>query len=303
MSVASMAAVAMLVIGLGAPAGSANGGPTPTLPTTTTTIPGTTTTSTSTTTTTTTTPVPTHNPDNPFTDRALATYLKNRSGLVTAAIYDVDTGATYTYHNGYHDRTASIVKIDILADLLYESQARDKPLTAKQESLTRSMIEASNDAAATKLWAQIGGTEEIDEFNTLIGFKYTVPSWSWGDISTTPLDQLQLLKVIALPNRILDTASRDYEMDLMEDVIGGQRFGLGWGSPAKATVGLKDGWYKEIPTGWQVNSTGFVQYQGRFYLATIMTASDPGETYGMNTVTTIANGIWKYLMPRVVASS
>jgi hypothetical protein len=66
---------------------------------------------------------------------------------------------------------------------------------------------------------------------------------------------------------------------------------------------VKDGWYDEIPTGWQVNSTGFVQYQGRFYLATIMTASDPNETYGMDTVTTVANGIWKYLMPRVVAAT
>jgi beta-lactamase class A len=291
----------MLMIGAAAPAGSANGGPTPTLPPTTSTT--TTTTTTTTTPTTTTTIAPAHNPDNPFTDRPLALYLKSRSGLVTAAVYDVATGATFTYHNGYHDRTASIVKIDILADLLYESQESGKSLTAKQESLATSMIEASDDAAATKLWAEIGGRDAIDEFNSKIGFKSTVPSWSWGDISTTPLDQLQLLKVIALPNAILDTASRGYEMGLMEGVIGGQRFGLGWGSPAKAAVGVKDGWYNEIPTGWQVNSTGFVQYQGRFYLATIMTASDPNETYGMNTVTSIASGIWKYLKPRVTSAT
>jgi hypothetical protein len=246
---------------------------------------------------------PVHNPDNPFSDRALALYLKSRSGLVTAAVYNVATARTYTYHNGYHDRTASMVKIDILADLLYESQESDKPLTAKQQLPATRMIETSNDAAATKVWAQIGGRDAIDEFNSLIGFKYTVPSWSWGDISTTPLDQLQLLKVIALPNGILDTASRDYEMDLMEDVIGGQRFGLGWGSPAKATVGIKDGWYHEIRTGWQVNSTGFVRYQGRLYLATIMTARDPSETYGINTVTTVASGIWQCLKPRVVAAT
>ncbi len=247
--------------------------------------------------------VPTHNPDNPFTDRPMALYLKGRAGLITAAVYDVATGATYTYHNGYHERTASMVKIDILADLLYESQQSGTPLTAKQQSLATSMIEASDDADATKLWAKIGGRDAIDSFNALIGFKSTVPSWSWGDISTTPLDQLQLLKVIALPNSILDTASRDYEMSLMESVIGGQRFGLGWGSPAKATVGVKDGWYDEIPTGWQVNSTGFVEYQGRFYLATIMTESDPNETYGLDSVTTIANDIWKYLKPRVVAAT
>jgi hypothetical protein len=275
-------------------AGSDNGTPTSTIP-----VGGTTTTSASTTTTTLiSTAPPTHNPDNPFTSRATALYLKGREGMVTAAVYNVATGATFTYHNGYHERTASIVKIDILADLLYESQQSGKPLTAKQQSLATSMIEASDDAAATKLWAAIGGRDAIDSFNALIGFKSTVPSWSWGDISTTPLDQLQLLKVIALPNSILDTASRQYETTLMEHVIGGQQFGLGWGSPARATVAMKDGWYDEIPTGWQVNTTGFVQFQGRFYLVTIMTESDPDETYGIDTVTTLSSDIWKYLLPR-----
>lgn len=301
MGTVAVAAIVVAASALTAPAGSANGQQTPPVTTSTTSTTSTTTTTTTTSTTTTTTLVPTHNPDNPFTDRAMALYLKGRAGLITAAVYNVANGATYTYHNGYHDRTASIVKIDILADLLYESQERGTPLTAKEQSFATSMIEASDDADASKLWAQIGGRDAIDSFNALIGFKSTVPSWSWGDISTTPLDQLQLLKVIALPNAILDTASRDYEMSLMEDVISGQRFGLGWGSPAKATVGVKDGWYDEIPTGWQVNSTGFVEYQGRFYLATIMTASDPNETYGINSVTTIASDIWKYLKPRVVA--
>jgi hypothetical protein len=274
-------------------AGSDNGTPSSTVP-----VSGTTTTTSTTTTTLVATSPPTHNPDNPFTSRATALYLKGREGMVTAAVYNVATGATFTYHNGYHERTASIVKIDILADLLYESQQSGKPLTAKQQSLATSMIEASNDAAATKLWAVIGGRDAIDSFNSLIGFKSTLPSWSWGDISTTPLDQLQLLKVIALPNSILDTASREYEITLMEHVIGGQQFGLAWGSPAQATVAMKDGWYDEIPTGWQVNTTGFVQFQGRFYLVTIMTESDPDETYGINTVTTLSSDVWKYLLPR-----
>lgn len=276
-------------------AGSENGTPSSTVP-----VGATTTTGISTTTSTTlaSTAPPTHDPDNPFTNRATALYLKDRQGRVTAAVYNVATGATFTYHNGYHERTASLVKIDILADLLYEAQHSEKPLTAKQQSLATRMIEASNDAAATKLWSAIGGRDAIDSFNTLIGFKSTVPSWSWGDISTTPLDQVQLLKALAFSNSILDTASREYEVTLMENVIGGQQFGLGWGSPAHATVAMKDGWYYESPTGWQVNTAGFVQFQGRFYLVAIMTESDPDETYGMNTVTTLSSDIWKYLLPR-----
>ena len=271
-------------------AGSAGGTPASTVPTSTST-------SSTTSTTTTTTTVPLHNPDNPFTSPVLAAYLRNRTNVVTAAVYDVKSGVTFTYHNGIRERTASIVKIDILADLLYESQQHDRPLTAKQQSLAYSMIEDSNDQAASALWAQIGGRAAIDAFNAMIGFKDTIPSWSWGDIETTPRDQLQLLKVIALPNAFLDSASRLYETDLMLNVISSERFGLGWGSPVGATVAVKDGYYPEITTGWQLNTTGFVEFHGRFYLATIMCADNPDEDYGISTLTTISRDIWKYLKP------
>ena len=136
---------------------------------------------------------------------------------------------TFTYHNGVRESTASMVKIDIRADLLYESQVHHQPLTKKQETLASTMIEDSSNSATIKLWSQIGGRFALDAFNTMIRFKDTTSSYTWGDIETTPLDQLQLLKVIALPNRFLNAASREYEMTLMEGVISSERFGLGWG--------------------------------------------------------------------------
>ena len=204
---------------------------------------------------------------------------------------------TFTYHNGVRESTASMVKIDIRADLLYESQVHHQPLTKKQETLASTMIEDSSNSATIKLWSQIGGRFALDAFNTMIRFKDTTSSYTWGDIETTPLDQLQLLKVIALPNRFLNAASREYEMTLMEGVISSERFGLGWGSPAKATVGLKDGWYRETVTGWQLNTSGFVRYQGRFYLVTVLTTENPHENYGVSTLTTMASDVWKFLRP------
>lgn len=287
---------AALAGGLATVASSANGPPTSTLPVTTTSTPTTTTTPTTAPTSTPTTTAA-HSSDNPFTNPTLGAFLRGRKNVVTAAVYDVKSGATFTYHNGIREVTASLVKIDILADLLYEDQVRDANLTPRQQTLATSMIEDSNDAAATKLWAVIGGRDAIDDFNTMIGFANTVPSWSWGEIETTPLDQLQLLKVIALPNRFLDGASREYLIDLMEGVIASERFGLGWGSPAGATVGLKNGYYFEKKTQWQLNSSGFVRYQGRFYLVTIMTSNNATEEYGIETLTTIASDVWKYLKP------
>ncbi len=256
-----------------------------------------TTAATTTTTSTTTTTAPALREVDPFNVAPFARYLAHRAGVITAAVYDVESGRTYLYNAGVHERTASIVKIDILATALYQSQEAHRPFTPRQLALATAMIEDSNDHDATLLWNAVGGRDAIDDFNTLIGFHSTIPSWSWGDIETTPLDQLRLLKVIVLPNDVLDTASRDYEMGLMEGVISSERFGLGWGSPAKAQVGVKDGYYLESTTGWQLNTTGFVRYQGRFYLATVMTASSPDEEYGIDTVTTVARDIWRFLKP------
>lgn len=262
--------------------------------TTTSTSSTTSTTTTLETTTTTSAPVPTQNP---FRVNGVASYLKKRTNLVTAAVYDVRSGETYLYNPGVHERDASMVKIDILATLLYEAQQADRELTAKEKVLATKMVEASNNGAANQLWTDIGGRDALDDFNTLIGFRQTFPNYAWGDIETTPKDQLQLLKVIVLPNAILTPESQEYEMDLMQNVQPFERFGLGWGSPSRVTVGLKDGWFFWADTGWQINTTGYVLYKGRLYLATIMCTENPDETYGEGTVTTIARLIWQNLEP------
>lgn len=253
-----------------------------------------TTTTTTATTTTTTAPVVTVNP---FTTPAAARYLAARTNMVTAAVYDVSSGRTYLYNPGVRERTASMVKIDILADLLWESQEDHQPLTAREQSLATTMIEDSDNDSATALWNQVGGRDAIDAFNEMIGYSQTVPNYTWGAIETTPADELKLLKVIVLANHVLTTASRDYEMTLMENVASSQRFGVAVGPPAAATVGLKDGWYPETDTGWQLNSAGFVHYRGRFYLAVIMNTYNPDETYGIDTLDEISQLIWSGLRP------
>jgi hypothetical protein len=88
---------------------------------------------------------------NPFTVRAVAAYLKNRTNLVTAAVYDVRSGRTYLYNADVHEQTASMVKIDILADLLYETQRAHRSLTTRENLLSTKMIEFSNHRAANQL--------------------------------------------------------------------------------------------------------------------------------------------------------
>jgi len=142
------------------------------------------------------------------------------------------------------------------------------------------MIEYSNNKAAESLWVKIGQLPSVTEFNDDIHFTQTLMNWDWGLIDTTPRDQLNLLKSILLPNSYLDTASQAYEQDLMENVVDYERFGIPTGVPTNATVGVKNGWYLEKATGWQVNTAGYVHLGRTYYLAVVMTASNRARITG-----------------------
>ena len=189
-----------------------------------------------------------------------------------------------------------MIKINILALLLYQSQQSHRPLSAEIKETATEMIEYSDNDAATDLWNDVGGEAAIAAFDARIGYTQTIASEDWGEVETTPTDQLKLLKIITLPNRFLDTASQHYEQYLMEHIASYESFGIGEGTPAPATTGFKNGWYPET-SGWQTNTSGYVHAGKRFYLLTIMTARNATEDYGTDTLTTLANLIYRTLKP------
>jgi len=252
--------------------------------TTTTTVPATTTT---------TLPVKVHVED-PFNARSISRYLRSRSDDVTAALFDVRTGKTYLYRPGKPQITASMVKIDILATLLYLNQVKDEAMTTRDVKLSTSMIEDSDNKAAQKLWVQIGQLPALSQFDGLIGFHQSILSWGWGDAFTTPLDQLALLKTILLPHKVLDASSQAFEQNLTQNVLDSQRFGIPTAVPSRATVGVKNGWYHETATGWQINSAGYVHLGHCYYVAVVMTAENPTAQYGVQTIDQVGHMFWNF---------
>ena len=132
------------------------------------------------------------------------------------------------------------------------------------------MIEDSDNDAATSLWYEVGGPARIRSYNARAGLTNTIPSscvvcpgfaWpGWGLTTTTPDDQIALLKQLVTPRSLLTRAERDYALSLMEDVPPSQRWGVSGGVPAQVTVALKNGWLPLLGAGsdWQVNSVGWV---------------------------------------------
>ena len=103
------------------------------------------------------------------------------------------------------------------------------------------MIENNLNPPATILWNQIGRAAGLRSYNASVGLRDTTPStclvcagfgWpGWGLTSTTPADQLLLLRELAGGSSLLSPADRSYVLSLMENVEPDQRWGVSAGVP------------------------------------------------------------------------
>ncbi|MDQ6775711.1 MAG: hypothetical protein M3071_05685 [Actinomycetota bacterium] len=236
--------------------------------------------------------------ENPFAMAGLRDYLAGRGGNIAAAAYDVNTGRTYLYRPGVRLETASIIKVNILATLLRERQGPGG-LSAQEIGVAQGMIEASDNHDATDLWNTEGGAPAVAAFDAQAGMTETTPNLAWGLTTTTPRDQLKLLRLVMLPNHLLSTSSRVFEYELMRNIIPSEAWGVSGGVPPGALVALKNGWLP-FGGGWHVNSIGQVVGFGRRYLLAVMTDSDPTEGYGIDTIQHISAAVWHALKLRTL---
>src|SRR3984957_2665133 len=232
--------------------------------------------------------------NNPFAGKALQSWLAGRQGEITAAVYDIETGQEYLLNPQDTEKTASTIKVDILATALHLAQLQHHPLPANEAAAAVPMITQSDNDAAEDLYDDVGGWDAIGPFDASIGMGHTTPNAQgyFGETYTTAADQLTLLKQVMLPGGELSVASRHYEYELMRHVIASQRWGITGGVPANATVAIKNGWLPES-SGWHVNSIGRVQGDGRDYLIAVYTSFDSSWAYGIDTIERIAASAWQ----------
>jgi hypothetical protein len=233
-----------------------------------------------------------------------ASYVASRSGDVLAAVYDVRTGQSWRLGDGPAQPEASVVKLDILETLLARQEGTG--LSPGDESLSKTMIEDSDNDAATSLWQEAGGAVGIGSYNDSAGLSKTTPSacvtcvgfsWpGWGLTTTVPQDQLTLLKQLVAPGArpLLSDAQRSYVLSLMRNVAPGQRWGVSSGIPSGVRVALKNGWLplNDANTDWQINSVGWVSGDGRDYLMAVFTTGNPTEQYGIDTINALSARVW-----------
>lgn len=235
----------------------------------------------------------------------LGSYLAGRTGQVTAAVFDATTNRTWTFNPGTVQDTASIVKVEIMGAALQEAQDQGQPLPEIEASLMPSMIENSDNESATSLLADIGGPTALARFDQSAGMTQTTPSSlalipgtslpGWGLTTTSALDEVTLVSKFAYPNAVLSTESREYGLNLMEQVEADQDWGVTAGASPGTTVALKNGWLPLGPSNWQVNSIGWVSGAGRNYVLALLTTGSPTEEYGIETAESVARSVFAQL--------
>jgi hypothetical protein len=222
--------------------------------------------------------------------------LANRGGTVAVGLYDRSTNTTCSLRATSSFDSASVVKVTVLATLLWDAKKHNRYLTDTEASLAKAMITKSDNDATTKLWKQLGMTK-IKGFLTAAGMTKTVPGADgyWGLTQINVTDEQKLLKLITAKNSVLSDNSRAYILKLMGEVISSQRWGTPYGRPSGVSWHVKNGWLQRSTHGWRVHSVGTFTGGGHDYMITVLTWGNSTMDYGITTIQGVAKVIHKDL--------
>jgi beta-lactamase class A len=231
-------------------------------------------------------------------DAGLATYLANLGPRVGVAVTDVTRGVSYTYNAGHAYVSASSMKVPIMLTLLSQHEEQRRRLTAGERSLLTTMIENSDNASASALYAAIGYQAGITAFMRQIGLSGLRPAspvrgWGWSMI--TPRTMAALLQRLKA-GTILTAKNRALALGLMEHVQASQQWGVGDTRPAGATVALKDGWTLGPDGLWVANSSGIVTAGDEVYVIAVYTKANRTVAEGKRIVSHVCEVIGKRLV-------
>ncbi|MGW0122119.1 serine hydrolase [Streptomyces sp. NPDC003327] len=236
--------------------------------------------------------------------RDITAALATRSGTVAVGLHDRTTNTTCTLRATYAYDSASIVKVTVLAALLWDAKKTNRYLTSREASLATAMITKSDNAATTTLWNQLGLTK-VKGFLTAAGMTRTVPGTGgyWGLTRINVADEQRLLSLITARNSVLSDNARAYILRLMGSVVSSQRWGTPAGAPSTVSVHVKNGWLQRATRGWRVHSIGAFKGAGHDYTITVLTDGNSTMNYGVGTIQAVAKVIHRDLIPTATTAS
>ncbi|MET7882428.1 serine hydrolase [Streptomyces avermitilis] len=230
--------------------------------------------------------------------------LANRKGTVAVGLYDRTTKTTCTLRSSTAYDSASVVKVTVLATLLWDAKKHNRYLTSRETDLATNMITQSDNTATSTLWKQLGVTK-VKGFLAAAGMTQTKPGADgyWGLTQITVRDEQKLLALVTAKNSVLTDNSRAYILKLMGQVVSSQRWGTPAGAPSSVSVHVKNGWLSRATQGWRVHSVGTFNGGGHDYTMTVLTHGNSTMDYGVDTIQAVAKAIHKDLVPATSGAS
>lgn len=178
---------------------------------------------------------------------------------VTAAVYDDRTGCWYHLRQGQRITTASVVKIEVMAATMLRARDQGRGLSRSEMDRIHPMITASDNAATSSLWRELGGVAAMRSYGARLGLTATdVTEPLWGMTSTTAEDQAVFVERLMQGGVPLDAGMRGLAWLYLRGIRADQRWGVRAGVPAGWEVGHKNGFAGSACCGWRVNSVGYV---------------------------------------------
>lgn len=190
---------------------------------------------------------------------SLDAYLAQHPEL-TGSVHVRVEGETFDYHPELRFETASVVKVDILATLLY---LQDGPLTGEQRDMARDMITLSDNDATNDLYGDIDGPNGLAKANAAFGMSETSAGWDWGAVTTSAADQVRLWHAVMYPG-VLTGDEVALIRELTADVTPEQVWGVDALAVPGSVVRLKNGWDSRdnLDGRWLAHSVGVVETPG-----------------------------------------
>lgn len=225
----------------------------------------------------------------------IGNFLATRPGSCSVALRRPGSTTQFVFTRGAASNvTASIVKVDIMATLLWQAQNAGRALTSWERYELGLMITQSDNTAASALWNHVGQGSAVAAFNRLVPMPSTVMGTGgyWGLTTTNAPDQAALVAYFAWPNAVLNDSSRQLGLSLMHQVVAWQAWGVSAGPPP-GSVALKNGWLPRTD-GWHVNSIGAVTPAGPYVITVLTSSSTATEAQQIATIEGVSRIVWQH---------
>ena len=118
-----------------------------------------------------------------------------------------------------------------------------------------------------------------------------------GPTTTSARDQIKLIQLLELPNKLPSDSSRSYVRGLMHNVEGDQRWVACAHAPSGAWTMNKNGWspIADDDGYWAVNSDCYVWSKTKRYALVVLDKHVSSESYGIATIEGVAAIVVKYM--------